>query len=272
MLPIHDSIHKKLDYFIEMNKIPHILFNGPSGSGKRTILNQFINKIYNNDKGLIKKYVMTIDCGHGKGIKFIREELKFFSKTNILKLNGKTQFKSIILFNADKLTIDAQSAMRRCIELFSHTTRFFIVVQDTTNILHPILSRFSQLNIPLPIINKKETSLHTYNIKTNMGEQVIRLDYIKKTLADMIQKQNTIESLYLLETAYTFVGKGYHSEHVMNAIESMSLIEDDKKYTLLNTLEKIKREFRNETLFIFMIFSFLTTIRNNMDLENMSFM
>ena len=67
---------------------------------------------------------MYVNCAHGKGIKFIREELKFFAKTNINLKEGEI-FKSIVLLNADKLTIDAQSALRRCIELFNHTTRFF---------------------------------------------------------------------------------------------------------------------------------------------------
>jgi hypothetical protein len=42
----------------------------------------FINEIYDNDKMVIKNYVLNVNCAHGKGIKFIREELKFFAKTN----------------------------------------------------------------------------------------------------------------------------------------------------------------------------------------------
>ena len=56
---------------------------------------------------MIKNYIMTVNCAHGKGIKFIREELKFFARTNINLQEGSI-FKSIILLNADKLTIDAQ--------------------------------------------------------------------------------------------------------------------------------------------------------------------
>ena len=37
-LQIHTNIIEKLNYFIEENKIPHIIFYGPSGSGKRTIV------------------------------------------------------------------------------------------------------------------------------------------------------------------------------------------------------------------------------------------
>ena len=139
-LLIHQNIHNKLDFFIKENKIPHIIFYGPSGSGKRTILNEFINDIYQNDKQKLNQYVMHVNCAHSKGIRFIRDELKFFAKTNIHNKNNNL-FKSIVLFNADQLTIDAQSALRRCIEQFSHTTRFFILVNNVNRLLKPILSK-----------------------------------------------------------------------------------------------------------------------------------
>ena len=59
----------------------------------------------------MKTNIMIVNCAHGKGIKFIREELKFFAKANIHSNNG-TLFKTIVLINADNLTIDAQSALR----------------------------------------------------------------------------------------------------------------------------------------------------------------
>ena len=124
-LLIHENIKEKLQDFIENKKIPNIIFHGSSGVGKKTILFNFIKKIYNNDPVYLKDYVMNVNCAHGKGIKFIRDDLKFFARTNIDLKDGNI-FKSIILLNADKLTIDAQSALRRCIELFSHSTRFFI--------------------------------------------------------------------------------------------------------------------------------------------------
>ena len=45
-LNIHKNIIEKIDYFIENKKIPHIIFFGPSGSGKRYVLNYLINNIY----------------------------------------------------------------------------------------------------------------------------------------------------------------------------------------------------------------------------------
>ena len=69
--------------------------------------------------------------------------------------------KTVILRNADKLTQDAQSALRRCIEIYSKSTRFIIIVENKDNILNPILSRFCSMFIPDVI---KRT---TFPIKNN---------------------------------------------------------------------------------------------------------
>jgi len=104
----NNFVTAKLNYFIQIRKIPNIVFHGSSGCGKRTIVGDFINRIYDGDRNRIKTNVMFVNCAHGKGIKFIRDELKYFAKANI-QCNDKTLFKSIVLYNADELTIDAQS-------------------------------------------------------------------------------------------------------------------------------------------------------------------
>jgi len=161
-LEIHQHIVRRLDEFIAKNQIPHMIFHGPSGSGKQTLVREFIQRIYSGDKVKLKTHVMTVNCSHGKGIQFIREELKFFAKANAqTKSNvdgGKSsEFKVIVLLNAHHLTVDAQSALRRCIELFSYNTRFFIVVENKDKLLNPILSRFCDIFVPEPGIN-----LHQY--------------------------------------------------------------------------------------------------------------
>ncbi len=159
----HRPIIEKLDYFYHTQKIPNIIIHGSSGTGKRTLVYDFINKIYNHDKQKIKMNVMTVNCAHGKGIKFIREDLKFFAKTNV-QSNSGVLFKSIILLNADFLTIDAQSALRRCIELFSHNTRFFIIVENKNKLLNPILSRFCEIYVPELVENGSVVNLHRHGL------------------------------------------------------------------------------------------------------------
>ena len=152
---IHSQIEDQLKYFCTNNQVPNILFHGPPGSGKKTLLEGFLQNIYKHNKENMQKYVICVNCAHahGKGIKFIREELKFFAKTHIHN-NGGHFFKSIVLTNGDKLTTDAQSALRRCIEMFTFNTRFFIVVEDKYRLLKPILSRFCEIYVPFPPFSK----------------------------------------------------------------------------------------------------------------------
>ena len=67
---IHSDITDKLNLFIKEGKIPNIIFHGPSGSGKRTIVHRFINDIYESNKSIIKNNVICIFTR--KGIKFVR--------------------------------------------------------------------------------------------------------------------------------------------------------------------------------------------------------
>ena len=303
---IHSDIKKKLDYFIKQKKIPNIIFHGVSGCGKNALVSEFVNNVYGGDKHAIQTYVMHVNCAHGKGIRFIREDLKFFSKTNVDLRDGDI-FKTVILLNADKLTIDAQSAIRRCIELFSRSTRFFIIVEDKYKLLRPILSRFCEIYIPEPVINGAVVNLHEYNLNKiydfKLGDSK-RRTYIKTALGNFIKKKQSIESNVVVtaeqgdninqnnqnniinnvnnETNKNIIldcmllitklyNKGYCSIDLIYYIEHSTVIEELKKYEYLITYQKIKREFRNEKLLMLFILYFLI-FRSDLTLENISFM
>jgi DNA polymerase III delta prime subunit len=277
-LEIHQNIKNKLKYFYDIHKIPNILFNGSSGSGKSYIVNEFINLIYNNDKEKINNFAMFVNCSHGKGIKFIRDELKMFAKTHI-NSNGGNTFKSIILFNCDKLTTDAQSALRRCIELFSHNTRFFLTVEDKNKLLRPILSRFCEIYIPEPenIIN-----LYKYNILQNFNiedHKQKRNDYLRRTIQQTIlinQNSQTLDYEINENDLFEFIikiyEKGYSALDLINLIENNLIhTDEDRKYEILIAFEKIRKEFRNEKMIIFFIINFVW-LDSKFNLENMTFM
>jgi DNA polymerase III delta prime subunit len=269
-LNIHQKIKEKLEYFHSIHKIPNIIFNGPSGSGKSTIVNNFISLIYEGNKEKIKDFVMYVNCAHGKGIKFIRDELKFFAKTHI-NSNGGNTFKSIVLLNGDKLTMDAQSALRRCIELFSHNTRFFIIVEDKYKLLKPILSRFCEIYISEPEYKGKIINLYKYNL-----DETFKLTNIKNSRAEWLKKE--LQKPITLETdLIAFVGKlyekGYSALDLIKLLEDGSAIQmdDNKRYELLISFNKVRKEFRNEKLLILFILNF-TFLDLETNLDNISFM
>jgi len=277
-LNIHESIIDKLKYFHSMHKTPNIIFHGQSGCGKRTIVNQFINIIYNNDKERIKSFVMYVNCAHGKGIKFIREELKFFAKTHI-NSNGGDTFKSIVLLNADKLTIDAQSALRRCIELFSHTTRFFIIVEDKYKLLKPILSRFCEIYVPEPNYNGNIINLYKFNLCETFkmkDVKTLRTEWLKKELQKMANEQAKINHEELITLSTKLYEKGYSGLDLIQLLEKPSNLKipnltENKRYELLFAFNKVRKEFRNEKIFIMFILNFVF-LSLDCSLENISFM
>lgn len=275
-LKIHSSIIEKLEYFHRIHKIPNIIFHGPTGCGKRTIVNKFIHNIYDDNKEKIKSFVMYVNCAHGKGIKFIREELKFFAKTHI-QSNGGNIFKSIILLNADKLTIDAQSALRRCIELFSHTTRFFIIVEDKYKLLKPILSRFCEIYVPEPIVNGEIINLYTHNLNQTFKWKEVktqRIDWLKKEFQKFIGNNTILTPEDLLLLSVKLYEKAYSGLDLIHLLEKSTIFEnyisDTKRYELIFSFNKVKKEFRNERIMIMFILNFVF-LQLDVSLENISF-
>ena len=276
-LKIHSSIIEKLEYFHKIHKIPNIIFHGPTGCGKRTIVNKFIHNIYDGNREKIKSFVMYVNCAHGKGIKFIREELKFFAKTHI-QSNGGDVFKSIILLNADKLTIDAQSALRRCIELFSHTTRFFIIVEDKYKLLKPILSRFCEIYVPEPIVNGEIINLYTHNLNQTFKWKEVktqRTDWLKKEFQKIIGDKKTLLHEDLLSLSVKLYEKAYSGLDLIHLLEKSTIFEnyitDAKRYELIFAFNKVKKEFRNERILMMFILNFVF-LELDVSLENISFM
>lgn len=256
----HKNIKNILRNFVESNNIPNIIFHGENGSGKKTILHFFLDMIYETIKNK-NEYIMCVNCSYGKGIKFIRDELKFFAKTNIHTMNGKT-IKSIILLNADKLTIEAQTALRRCIELFSNNTRFFIIIEDKNNLIKPIISRFCDIYIPQPFINGKKRNLHElkkihFNDFTFLKKNV----YLKK-IFDKLHKK----TINILDYSKRIYEKGISCLDIIHYIKKYEQ-DNENKYKVLLSFDKVRQEIKNEKLLIFYILN-IYLMRNDIELEN----
>ena len=260
ILAHHDAIHKKLDYFYKTKKIPNIIIYGSSGTGKKTIIYSFLNKIYQSDKQKIKSNVMIVNCAHGKGIKFIREDLKLFAKTNVHSNNG-ILFKSIVLLNPDFLTIDAQSALRRCIELFSHTTRFFIIIENKNKLLNPILSRFCTIYVPEYIVDGKIVNLHEYVLQKKYPIQDIhdaKQLYIFDKLNVCFTQPTYVQPHNLHDLVCNFYEHGFSCLDIIDWITRTPAISENHKSELLMEYHKIRSEFRCEKM---LMFSLLLSIK-----------
>lgn len=248
---VHGTIKAQFNTFLENNNVPHILLYGPYGSGKKTLLMEFIKSIYQNPKEYSNNVVM-INCALGKGIQFIRNDIKQFAKSNVFSTN---KFKSIILYNADRLTIDAQSALRRCIEIFSKNTRFFMIVQSKQQLLRPILSRFCNIHVCYPLVNNKPCNLHLVNKKISSNYT----KYIKyrKTQLVKILEQCDDQNTNLFTITNELYKKGFSVYDIID--------KNDSNVSLKMLFYSIKRNYKNERLL--MIYILYILFRNKEDLE-----
>jgi replication factor C small subunit len=123
------------------NELPHLLFTGAAGIGKTTTALCLAREILGDNW---KRDTLELNASDERGIKMVRERVKEFASIMKLSMNqtqNERPFKVIILDEADEMTSEAQTALRRIIEDSSKTTRFIFICNYLSHIIEPIQSR-----------------------------------------------------------------------------------------------------------------------------------
>src|ERR687886_410521 len=121
------------------SEIPHLLFAGSAGVGKTTTALCIARELLGHDW---QTNTLELNASDERGIKMVRERVKEFAAS--IKLADDREFgkpKIIILDEADEMTSEAQTALRRIIEDGARTTRFIIICNYLSQIIEPIQSR-----------------------------------------------------------------------------------------------------------------------------------
>ncbi|HXV66418.1 MAG TPA: replication factor C small subunit [Nitrosopumilaceae archaeon] len=117
-------------------EMPHLLFSGSAGVGKTTLALCLSQEILGEHW---KDNTLELNASDERGINMVRDRVKMFSR--YAGLDSKIPFKIIILDEADEMTSDAQTALRRIIEDTAKICRFILIANNISKIIDPIQSR-----------------------------------------------------------------------------------------------------------------------------------
>lgn len=131
----HKEIVGRLKAYVKEKNMPNLLFSGPAGIGKTTSAIALAHELYGED---IKQCFLELNASDERGINIVRGKIKDFARTVPI---ANVPFKIIFLDEADALTQDAQSALRRTMEMYSKITRFVLSCNYSSKIISPIQSR-----------------------------------------------------------------------------------------------------------------------------------
>lgn len=176
-----DEIINMLKNTIKMSEMPHLLFYGPPGTGKTSTIISIAYELFGPKN--FENRVIELNASDERGINVVRSRIGMFAKSALCNPDPKYSsppFKIIILDEADTMTTEAQSALRKMIEVKTNITRFCFICNYINQIIEPIASRCVKYRFKS--IEKTQMCNRIVNIATkeNINISLEHIDLIHK--------------------------------------------------------------------------------------------
>lgn len=203
-----EEIVSRLQEFVKRAAMPHCLFAGPPGTGKTTAALCLARDLFGER---FQDVFMELNASDERGIDVVRTTVKEFARMASL---SSVPFKILVLDEADNMTSDAQSALRRTMEKYTDTCRFILCCNYSGRIIEPIQSRCALFRFtPLPE-NRIVESLHniakTEGLKTTeagLGSVVEVAEGDLRKAINTLQAASSISKGITEETVFQVVGR-----------------------------------------------------------------
>ena len=240
-----------------------MLFYGPPGTGKTSTILALAKELYGPQ--MFRTRVLELNASDERGISIVREKVKDFARMQLSNPPPDYKdrypcppYKIIILDEADSMTQDAQSALRRTMETYSKITRFCLICNYVTRIIDPLASRCSKFRFkPLDQGNAKkrlEDIAENEHVKLEPGA----VDALIKCSEGDLRKAITF-----LQSAARLVGAVKLSQSKVNGLSKrrkvveydedegvvdMDIDGDDDKMVTVRSIEEIAGVIPNDVV------------------------
>jgi hypothetical protein len=125
---------------------PHLFFSGGYGSGKTTLMREFLEAYYKPHGISLSdpEWTLWLSSEQDRGIHCIRQSVAEFVRHSSRRPGV---YRWIIVDDADSLHMISQQALRRPMETHSHTTRFLFLTRYSSDLIPPLKSRCLHLEL-----------------------------------------------------------------------------------------------------------------------------
>lgn len=174
-LDYHLAQAQYLKQLVQSGDFPHLLVYGPSGAGKKTRIMCLLKELYGPGVERLKMSHQTFTAPSSKRVDIVtissnyhvevnpsdagyydrvivQELLKNMAQTHQLETSTQKEFKVVVLNEVDRLTKDAQHALRRTMEKYVNTCRLILCCNSTSRIISAIRSRCLGIRVAAPKI------------------------------------------------------------------------------------------------------------------------
>jgi DNA polymerase III delta prime subunit len=240
----HQDMLKLLQKISHDHSIPHMIFYGPEGSGKKTLIYLFLELLFGSDIYKTNDVIYSV-VGSGNSVSeisikqsnyhieikpnsnnfdlhMIQDIVKTYaSRTNISFFAQKKTFKIILIHGLDELSFFAQTSLRRTIENYSSSCRFIMWARSLSRVIAPLRSRCFSFRVPSPTIDNMMCRLFMI-----CGKEKIRIS-LDDTYEIVVKSEGNIrKALWMLEL-YKY-NEEYKKKYVMKIEEFQDLINSSK--------------------------------------------
>lgn len=238
----HKEIIELLKSMSKDEAVPHIIFYGPPGSGKKTMVRLFLEMLFDEtvhktknvsynvtgsgnkitqEKIVQSNYHIAIDPKNNNSDRYlIHDVVKEYAKRRTLGVfKTDRMFKVVLINNVDDMSYYAQTSLRRTMECYNDKCRFVMWCESLSKVIKPIQSRCIRLRIPSP----SDEQLFEYILNVSIAEKInMTLDQYSRII--MKSNGNIKKALWELEYCRFGANEKIETGIVTNYDESISNI------------------------------------------------